>query len=370
MHSTQNLLSLIDSLSEIRLFQIPNACKQIAQATCDTIINLPDEHPVESVMLAEFRVIDRVVRAYYDDVMESARQHMGSMSSSNLYAMDSANEYYYYAGLLLRALVEGFEELPAAKDLLLEAAKSYNDHIVEYSMSYKSGFRMKKTQELTALIQRLDPSYRKPVKCIPFFFWFAIVGLVLMLLLGHTLGPFDPVMNSTRSVDPDLYEPYQAGVSCVLFGYVEAVALAACVYALKSGKYGMARAAAIVPLGSRLLCAVTGSGFLYRLSYSGPAFSDLFDTSLIFPLQHISTGLNLLVLALLAAYLFGKIPTTRKNLIAGVVYCLAATVSLILFFFLSADWPRHGMTAALFALASDTAAAGLVLSFPPAVEGY
>ena len=370
MSSTQNLLNLIDSLSEIRLYQIPNACQQIAQATCDTIINLPDEHATESVMLAECKVIDRIVRAYYDDIMESARRHMGSMASTNLYAMDSSNEYYYYGGLLLRGLVEGFEEIPAAKDLLLEAAKSYNDHIVAYSMSYKSDFRLKKTKELTDLIQRLDPSYRKPVKCISFFFWFAIVALALMLFLGRMLGPFDPALESTRGIDRDMYEPYQGGISCVLFGYVEAIALAVCTYALKTGKHKLARLSAIVPLGSRLLCAITGPGFLYRLSYSGPAFNDLFGSDFTIPMQHISTVLNLLVLALLVVYLFGKIPTTRKNLIAGVVYCLAATVSLVLFFFLNADWPRHGDLAAMFALASGTAAAGLIFAFPPAVDRY
>lgn len=370
MSSTQNLLNLIDSLSGIRLFEIPNACQQIAQATCDTIINLPDEHATELVLLTECRIIDRVVRAYYDDIMESARQHMGSMASSNLYAMDSANEYYYYGGLLLRGLVEGFEEIPAAKGLLLEAAKSYNDHIVTYSMSYKSDFRLKKTKELTELIQRLAPGYRKPVKCISFFFGFAIFALVLMLLFGCNLGPFDPNLNSTRGIDPDMYEPFQGGISCVLFGYTEAIALAVCTYALKTGKQKLARLSAILPLGSRLLCAITGPGFLYRLGYSGPAFCDLFGTDFTIPMQHISTALNLLTLALLVVYLFGKIPTTRKNLIAGVVYCIAATVSFSLFLFLNADWPNHGVQAAMYALASGTAAAGLIFAFPPAVDNY
>lgn len=370
MSSTQNLLNLIDSLSGIRLFQIPDACKQIAQATCDTIINLPDEHASESVMLTECRIIDRVVRAYYDDIMESARRHMGSMAGNNLYAMDSANEYYYYGGLLLRGLVEGFEEIPAASDLLLEAARSYNEHIVTYSMSYKSDFRLKKTKELTALIQRLDPSYRKPVKCIPFFFWFAIVALAVMLLMGRMLGPFDPDVNSTRGVDPDMYAPYQGGVSCSLFGYGEVIALGVCLYAMKTGKHTLARRCAIVPLGSRLACAITGPGFLYRLGYSGPAFNDLFSTDVTIPMQHISTALNLLVLALLAAYLFGKIPTTRKNLFAGVAYCLAGTVSFALFLFLQADWPNHGALAAMYALASGTVAAGIIFAFPPAVDNY
>lgn len=369
MSSTQTLLNVIDRLCGVSLFQIPDACEEIMDATWQALYDLSRE-PDSPTLLRECSIIDRAVRAYYEDIVASTRKHMGSMAADNLYAMDAANEYYFAAGKLLSGLYEGFKRIPAAEDYLLCAAKSFNEHIVEYSMSYKSDYRLKTTQELTALIRRLDPSYRKPVKCISFFFWLAIVALAVMLLFGRTLGPFNPELESTRGIDRDMYEPYQGGVSCVLFGYVEAIALGVCACALKTGKQKLARISAIVPLGSRLACAITGPGFLFRLGYSGPAFCDLFEPDFTIPMQHITTLLNLLVLGLLVAYLFGKIPTTRKNLIAGVAYCLAATVGLVLFFFLSYDWPRHGEMSTLFAIASGTAAAGLIFAFPPAVDDY
>ena len=241
MSASSDLLNTIQSSSAIVLAQIPAACARVAVDTRYALSSLKNGSDLSSLSVSmEASVIYCGVLTYYTNIMSNANNHENSLAG-NEYASQSAREWRRSSGLLLEALVDGLSSLPEAEKNYIDACKQLNLHIMNNANCYDGSSRVKRTNQLTEIIQRKEPDYRKPAAIYPGFGLAVFSSIAALLLFAISfLLPW-----RTR---------IRMGLGSMPFvAIIEAIALFTCVILMKKEKALPAKIFSAIPLLCHLI---------------------------------------------------------------------------------------------------------------------
>lgn len=167
MEATQIMIDMLAKCSGCRLFEIPDVCETIFRTIVDTnnyarIFVSTTLQMDESDARCEASVLDRAVRAFYTDLMNSIASY--ESECANAEASQTAAKWRLGALKLLQGLRVLFKAVGSCQPFYIAACKSIVDHLTRFPAYTNNQARQKMIGEMVDAIQQVEPGYLPPKK--------------------------------------------------------------------------------------------------------------------------------------------------------------------------------------------------------------